>query len=118
MESLLIKLMEPNTLQLISEIIILALYLTGRITKAQLIAEQLKAKSPMASEDAKKLAVDKATVPLTFIFDALNQIPVLNTQLPFVKASVPELGKTLVQFPFGILNDILFNTPIFGNKAK
>lgn len=118
METLISKVSDPEVFKLILESVAVVLYLTGRITKAQLLTEQIKAKSPMASSDAKSMAVDKASLPLTFIFDALDQIPVINTKIPGLNASLPQTAKTIVQFPFGVLNDLIFNTPIFGNKAK
>lgn len=115
-------LLKPEILQTL--VIILAilnsiLYLTNRITKAQFMAEQMQVHSLLNPGQTKKqVAMDQTTKPLTFIFDMLDQVPIINTKIPIVNTSVPGLVKTIIQFPIGALSDILHNAPFIGSKVN
>lgn len=112
------KILDQQTLLLILEILTVVLYLTGRITKGQFIAEQKKRKGIIKTRDAKKEAVNAVTKPVTVIFDVMDEIPVVNTKLPVINMSVPILAKSIIQAPIGIISDILHNAPIFGSNIK
>lgn len=112
------RLLEPQNLQLIAELVIAFLYITGRITRGQFMAEQMKAKGIIESDQAKSVAVDSATKPITFVFDLLNMVPVLNSKVPVINMSIPDMGKSLIQGPIGLISDILHNIPLLGTNIN
>lgn len=118
MHNIIMKLLEQETLTLILEILTIVLYLTGRITKKQFETEQLKSAGNIQPSKAKETAVDLVTKPVTIVFDLLNEVPIINSKLPFLNVSVPDIGKSIVQYPIGILNDVLHNFPIFGTNVN
>lgn len=118
MHDIIMKLLDQGTLTLILEILTIVLYLTGRITKKQFETEQLKSAGTIQPSDAKETAVDLVTKPVTIVFDFLNQVPIVNSKLPFLNVSIPDIGKSIVQYPIGILNDALHNFPIFGTNIN
>lgn len=118
MNDILLKLLEPENLNTIVGVIIGFLYITGRITRGQFIAEQMKFKGIIDGSEAKNVAVNDATKPITVIFDVLNAIPIVNTKIPIINVSVPELAKGLIQAPFGLVNDILHNIPFLGTNIN
>mgnify|MGYP007090457637 CR=1 FL=1 len=83
MHDIIMKLLDQGTLTLILEILTIVLYLTGRITKKQFETEQLKSAGTIQPSDAKETAVDLVTKPVTIVFDLLNQVPIVNSKLPF-----------------------------------
>lgn len=121
-------LFDHEKLDAIFTIVIAILYLTGRITKGQFIAEQSKAKgiirgtSDEIKSSAKQLAINSALTPLTAVFDVLDAIPVVNSKLPVINQSVPGMGKSIIQTvvgaPIGLISDILINIPFVGSKVK
>lgn len=112
------KLLEPEVLEIVLTSIIGFLYITGRITRGQFIAEQMKYKGLIKPCQAKSTAVEDVTKPITVIFDVLNTIPVVNTKIPLINVSVPDIAKGIIQAPVGMLNDLLHNIPFLGTRVK
>lgn len=112
------KLLEPEVLEIIVTAIIGFLYITGRITRGQFVAEQMKYKGIIEPSAAKGVAVNDVTKPITVIFDILNAVPVVNTKLPLINMSVPDIAKGVIQAPVGLLSDILHNIPLLGTNIK
>lgn len=112
------RLLEVDNLKLIIELVFAYMYISGRITKGQFIAEQMKVKGMISPDEAKSTAVESATKPVTVVFDLLNMVPILNIKLPILGLSLPDIGKGLVQAPIGVLSDILHNIPLIGTNIK
>lgn len=114
------KLLEPETLVIILQIVIGILYLTGRITKSQFIIEQKKAQNRVTKtkRETRRAAAEHAVLPITTTLTLLDQLPILNTKLPFINASIPTIAKNVVVAPIEVISDIIFNFPLFGNNAK
>lgn len=94
------------------------LYLTGRITKQQFIAEQMKAKGVIAKDEAKEQAVSGVAKPITTIIGLLNYLPLVGTKLPVLNKSVPDVINTIIETPIGLLGDILHNLPVVGTNIN
>jgi hypothetical protein len=112
------KLAEKEVLDIIISVVIGYLYVSGRITRGQFVAEQMKYKGMIQREDAKKAAVDNITRPVTVIFDVMDAIPVVNTKIPGLGLSLPGVAKVIFQAPFGLASDFLHNFPVFGTRVK
>lgn len=112
------KLAEKDVMDIIVSCIIGFLYVSGRITRGQFVAEQMKFKGRISREEAKQVAVDNVTRPITIVFDILDSIPIINTKIPGLGFSVPGAAKVIFQAPFGLASDFLHNFPIFGTRVK
>lgn len=113
------RILEPGVIEKLKWGLIAFFYVIGRITKSQFMAEQAQVHGELDINQTKKdFAVNIATGPATFIFDILNQIPVINTKIPFLNVSIPDIGKTVIQWPIGVASDVLHNAPIIGSNIK
>lgn len=112
------KIAEPETMNTILGSVALFLYLTGRITKKQFIAEQKKQKGMILPKEAKKVVAEEVSGVVGKAFDLIDKVPVINKKLPLINMSVPKIAKGVVTGPLGLLSDIIFNTPVLGNKVK
>ena len=117
-ETMIDKLFEPEVIEMLLTTLIGIMYLTGRITRHQFIAEQMKTKGRIYKQEAKETAVEGVTKPVTILLDVLDYIPVLNTRIPFINQSIPRLAKGLIQAPVGLISDLLHNLPLFGTRVK
>ncbi len=112
------KMTEPESLNTILSAIALFLYLTGRITKKQFMAEQKKSKGIILPREARNDVSNEMLGVIGTVINGLDKVPVLNTKLPLLKRSLPQIAKFMVTGPLGILSDIVFNIPVIGNKVK
>jgi hypothetical protein len=112
------KLLEPEVREILLTSLIGFLYITGRITRNQFMAEQMKSKGFIGKQEAKATAVEGVTKPITVILDVLDYIPILNARLPFVNQSIPGITKSIIQLPIGLISDILHNFPLLGTRVK
>lgn len=115
---MLTKLVDPEIIQTILFVIIGTQYLFGRITKKQFIIEQKKAKGLIKKEDAKTEMAKSVLGPIALPLDMLNYIPIVNTRIPGINKSVPDIVKEVIASPFGLLGDILHNIPFGGTNVK
>jgi hypothetical protein len=112
------KLLEPEVRELLLTSLIGFLYITGRITRNQFMAEQMKSKGVIDKQEAKAAAVEGFTKPVTIVLDVLDYIPILNTRIPLINQSIPGLAKSIIQAPVGLISDILHNLPWLGTRVK
>lgn len=109
---------EPEVLNQVLGSVALVLYLTGRITRKQFMAEQKKQKGIILPKEAKKVVANEVSGVVGKAFDLVDKVPVVNKKLPLINMSVPQLAKGIVTGPLGLLSDIILNAPVVGNKVK
>ncbi len=112
------KLLEPEVLNTVLSILSLVLYLIGRITRQQFVAEQMKSKGMISKEEAKPVMADNVIGVVGSALDLIDAIPVINTRLPVVNASIPTLAKNILTSAVGLLGDILHNIPVVGTNVS
>ena len=118
MEIIFKKVLEPEVLAQIMIGFNLFLYVIGRITKKQLIAEQMKSKQGLKKEKAKDFVAEASLGVIHSALDTLDKVPVLNTKLPLIKLSVPSIAKLVAKAGAGGLSDFIFNFPGLGANVN
>jgi len=117
-QELIKKLLEPDVLNQVFGTGLLVLYLLGRITKNQFIAEQMKIKGLIEKDDAKKQMVQNVLGPGNLIFEILNLLPIINTKIPAIQLSVPDILQRICWSSIGLIGDILHNFPGIGTNIN
>lgn len=115
MDELISRLLDP---EVILSAITIILYLCGRITKKQLIAEQEKQKGLISKDKAKDSVKKNVAKPLTGIINLLNYVPGLSAKIPLINKSIPDVAINLIEAPVGFLSDILHNLPFIGTNVN
>jgi hypothetical protein len=118
MQEIISKLSEPEVVMWLLGCLSSILYLTGRITKKQFIAEQKKQKGLIGKWEAKNSAASEVVKPITKVIKLLNYVPVVNTKIPIINKSIPDVATILLEGPIGFLGDLLHNTPGIGTNVN